>query len=69
MIGSCLLAATDVSTRVRCEAIAGHDEPVIRIENGDGVPSPPPSDLIAAVAGSGIRIEAEPSAVSISCPR
>jgi hypothetical protein len=73
-IGSCLLVATDASSRVRCEPLAGDAQPAIRIESCDGAAIPWNEDVIAVAAEAGIRIQAERSgrdgsAISISFPR
>jgi signal transduction histidine kinase len=65
----CLLAAVDASTKTRCSAIVDAASPAIRIEALEGEPLSLPSDLVAASAESGIDIQVEQSAVSISFPR
>lgn len=68
-IGRCLLDATGASSRVRCEPIGGAAQPTIRIESCDGATIPCDAAVVAAAADSGIRVQAEPSAISISFPR
>jgi hypothetical protein len=70
-IGRCLLAATDASSRVRCEPVPG-EAPTIRIESCDGAAIPCDDDVVAIAAEVGIRVQAEGpgmSAISISFPR
>lgn len=69
VIGACLLSATDVSGRVRCEPIEGRTEPTIRIESCDGAILSCDDDVMAVATRSGVRIEAEPYAIFISFPR
>ena len=68
-IGRCLLAATDASSRVRCEPVADEAQPTIRIESCDGAAVSWDDETIAVAAELGIRIQAEQSAISISFPR
>jgi len=68
VVCECLLAAVEASTKTRCVAVVDAATPAIRIETLDGEPSLP-SDLVAVAAESGIDIQVEPSAISISFPR
>jgi hypothetical protein len=68
-IGRCLLDATGVASRVRCEPIDGAAQPTIRIESCDGTTIPCDETVVAVAAESGIRVQAEASAISISFPR
>ena len=65
-IGSALLSALDASARVRCVAEGAG---VVRIDCVDGAPFTPPADVVAAVAGAGIHVSADASAVSLRFPR
>jgi hypothetical protein len=80
VIAAGLLAGVEASTRVTCRAVPGDDAPAVRIEwvaaaaaaeegESDGC-TPMLADDVSAVARSaGIRVEAEPSAMSITFPR
>lgn len=82
VIAAGLLAGVEASTRVTCRAVPGDDAPAVRIEcvaaagaavaeegESDGC-APMLADDVSAVARSaGIRVEAEPSAMSITFPR
>jgi signal transduction histidine kinase len=71
-IGHCLLAATDASSRVRCEPALDEAQPTIRIESCDGASIPLDDDVLAVATGLGIRVQADGaagSAISISFPR
>ena len=65
----CLLAAVGSSAKIKCTAIADASSPVIRIEAPEGEPISLPSDVAVAAAESGIDIQVEASAISISFPR
>jgi hypothetical protein len=64
-----LLAAVDASAKTKCTAIADAASPVIRIEAPDGETISLPSDLVVVAAESGIDIQVDQSAISISFPR
>lgn len=68
-VSECLLAAVDASARVKCTAIADATSPAIRIEAPDGETISLPSDLAVVAAESGIDIQVDASAISISFPR
>jgi hypothetical protein len=69
IVGRCLLDATGASSQVRCEPIAGAAWPTLRIESCDGTPIPYDDEVVGVAADSGIRVQAEASAISISFPR
>jgi signal transduction histidine kinase len=68
-ICECLLAAVDASTKTRCSAIADAAAPSIRVEAADGEGLSVSSDLAFVAAESGIDIQVDQSAISISFPR
>ena len=68
-IAASLLAATDGSTHVACRVTTDDQEPVLRIECRDRATLTLDQEVAPAVADSGIRMQAEPSAISISFPR
>jgi hypothetical protein len=66
-VAACVLSAIDASMHVACAAAA---DMTLRIASCDGAPlTLPDAAIVDAVAGLGIRIQAEPSAISISFPR
>jgi signal transduction histidine kinase len=65
----CLTAAIDGSVRARCIAVTDAASPGIRIEASEAETISLPSDLVVVAAESGIDVQVEPSAVSISFPR
>ncbi len=67
-IAACLLAATEASTHVACRAAIDNGEVLLRIECRDGATLVLDQDMLAATSDSGIRMRAEPSAISISFP-
>ena len=64
-----LLAAVEASTKTRCVAVTDAASPGIRIDGSDGETISLSSDLVAVAAESGIDVQVEPSAISISFPR
>ena len=68
-IAASLLAATDGSTHVACRVTTDDQEPVLRIECRDRATLTLDQEVAPAVADSGIRMQAVPSAISISFPR
>jgi signal transduction histidine kinase len=69
VVCECLLVAVDASAKTRCSAIVDATSPAIRIEALDGETFSLPGDLVAVAAESGIDIQVEQSAISISFPR
>jgi len=65
----CLLAAVDASAKIKCTAPVGASAPTILIAAPDGETISLPSDLVAVAAESGIDIQVDASAISISFPR
>ena len=65
----CLLAAVHASTTTKCTAVVDTTASTIRITASDGGPISLPSDLVVVSAESGIDIQIEASAISISFPR
>lgn len=68
-IAAGLLAATDISTHVACRVAINDHDPVLRIECRDGATPALDQEIVPVVADTGIRMQAEPSAISISFPR
>jgi len=68
-IAAGLLAAIDASTHVACRAVIDKQQLLLRIECRDGATVALDQDTLAAASESGIRVQAEPSAISISFPR
>jgi hypothetical protein len=68
-VGSSMLAAIEASTHVRCTATRVDGASTLRVENCDGAAVVADDAIVAAAAGAGIKVQAEPSAISISFPR
>jgi signal transduction histidine kinase len=68
-IGATLLAAIEASAHVRCTATRADASATLRIESCDRAPLAIEDVIVSAAAGAGIKIQAEPSAISISFPR
>jgi len=69
VVCECLLAAVEASAKTRCMAVSGAALPTLRIDALDGEAITLPGDLVAVAADSGVDIQVEPSAISISFPR
>jgi signal transduction histidine kinase len=67
-LGASLLAATETSSDVVCDAIVA-PAPVVRIECRDGATPAVDADVIAVAAEQGIGLHVEASVISISLPR
>jgi hypothetical protein len=66
-VAACVLSAIDASMHVACGAAS---DMTLRIASCDGAPAAlPDAAIVEAVAALGIRIQAEPSAISIHFPR
>jgi hypothetical protein len=68
-VGASLLTAIEASTHVRCSASRLEGAATLRLENCDGAAMAADDAIVAAAAGAGIKVQAEPSAISISFPR
>ena len=68
-IGASLLAAIESSAHVRCTSTREGASSTLRIESCDGAPLAADDAIVNAAAGAGIKVQAEPSAISISFPR
>ena len=69
VIAAALLAATEGSSHVVCQAITDDADPMVRIECRDGILAPIDGDIASAVAEVGIRVHTEESTIVISFPR
>jgi hypothetical protein len=68
-IGATLLAAIESSKHVRCSSIRSDGAATLRIDSCDGASLAADDALVSAAAGAGIKVQAEPSAITISFPR
>jgi hypothetical protein len=68
-IGATLLAAIEASTHVRCTATRADASSTLRIESCDSTPLAADDVIVNIAAAAGIKMLAEPSAISISFPR
>jgi signal transduction histidine kinase len=69
VVCECLIAAVEASAKTRCVPVNDAASPAIRIELSHGETASLPSDLVTLAAESGIDVQVEPSAISISFPR
>lgn len=68
-IGAALLGAIESSTHVKCTSTRGEGTSTLRIESCDGATLATDDAIVGVAAGAGIKVQAEPSAISISFPR
>jgi len=68
-IGATLLAAIEASAHVRCTATRAEASSTLRIESGDSALLAADDVIVNIAAAAGIKMQAEPSAISISFPR